>query len=66
MDNVPLAIAAVSDSRMLRVFWACIPSHATGAGAIHPLRRDVPGVERRDARARASDFNSIAEVMALS
>ena len=29
------------------ILWACFPSHPTEAGAIHPLRPDVPGLETK-------------------
>jgi len=48
------------------ILWAWFPSHPTDAGVIHPLRPHDPDLQRREARARASNFNSIAEVMVLT
>ncbi len=56
----------VNSGELPDILWVCFPSHSPDAGAIHPLRPDVPAFnEDLPVRGR-SKFNSIAEIMALT
>jgi len=65
-DYFPVTMVLVWFRGMPEIVWVCFPNCRWRAGGVHPLRPDGSAPQRSVAPAQAANFNSIAEVIAVT